>query len=494
MKLGSGILKTCAGIAIGTAGLAAITAATLPVGSAHAATYLLDGKDTIVFRDGKILTGKIVSETETSVKFKGEVSGIAFEAEYQKSDILSMKRGTDAAPGGKPATPAKPETKPDPKSDAAKDAKKDAGKSDSAAEAANRVYYADLNGEFGVDISATPMIRALRDAKANNANVIIFRLSNKWGTEMDEIQNQETADDETIIEDVFGVVGIYDKVFVEELPKIYPERPRIVFWVNQAMGGCSMLPFTSSEIYMTSEGRLGGMGYLFATVAGARDKVVQQKLMSARLGHLEGMANKGGYSPQIIRAMCSYEYVLSYKMDGGKPVYIEKIADPTKGEVLLTDSGRDIEADTMQQRVRGEGNDFLTLRAKLAEDLGISKGTADDFQSLLSRMDILNNHTKVESKSARISSDWAAELDTARRTIRRLWQEYGEVEVQAPGGYDERTRARGERRAKVEGMIAQLRRYEESLGGWMRQNRIPPIPMLQQILDRIRLEQAADRR
>src|SRR5262245_32071060 len=59
--------------------------------------------DTLIFRNGRTMKGKVLSESATSVRFKGESAGIPFEADFAKSDILEIKkgaRGPETAPAG----------------------------------------------------------------------------------------------------------------------------------------------------------------------------------------------------------------------------------------------------------------------------------------------------------------------------------------------------------------------------------------------------------
>src|SRR5437868_15533951 len=60
-------------------------------------------QDVILFRNGKMLEGKILSETSTTVRFKGKIAGIDAETDYPLSEILSIKKGVAVT---NPAAPA----------------------------------------------------------------------------------------------------------------------------------------------------------------------------------------------------------------------------------------------------------------------------------------------------------------------------------------------------------------------------------------------------
>ena len=107
-------------------------------------------EDILIFRNGNVRNGTILSETPTSVKFKGVVSGIDYTTDYPKSDILEIKHGVKAAAGA---------GTPDPKTTPVPAAKAPAVTDDGIAK--KNVYWVDLKGVFGEDISQTPIRQAL---------------------------------------------------------------------------------------------------------------------------------------------------------------------------------------------------------------------------------------------------------------------------------------------------------------------------------------------
>ena len=53
-------------------------------------------QDVLIFRNGTVKYGKIVSENATKVVFKGMAAGIAYETDFEKADILEIKRNVEA--------------------------------------------------------------------------------------------------------------------------------------------------------------------------------------------------------------------------------------------------------------------------------------------------------------------------------------------------------------------------------------------------------------
>lgn len=407
--------------------------------------------DTVIFKDGRVLKGRVISQTDTTVTVQGEVGGIPFKTEYSRADILDVKIAEKPAPDPKAVpTPGTPEAKP-----AVKPAPKAGAVSDPADDTAKKVYTIELTGRFGRDISQTPIRAAVDDAKNNGADVLIFMIENDWSY----FGQVEKSEDDSAFEELFRAEDM-DEIFSDEIPQ-WPKPPRVVFWVKKAMGGAAFLGLACPEIYFHSEGKMGGIGGLNQILGDIGDDVVRRKLYSARLGHAEGIANRGGYSYMLVRAMAITEYVLSVSFDGANPVYAERDPEDT-GEVLLTDDGKDDNKDTDASIVAGEGNDVLTFNAKLAKDLLVSKGTADTLDDLRFEMGLSRNSTVVKGKSAQIMKSWRDGVNKAERDIRRLLQDAKEV----PQGttFDERTRARGKEKNILRQIQAILDRYGEAFG------------------------------
>lgn len=466
-------------------GLAIVGLAAATGGIAHAqgasdskTTAAADEEDVLVMKGTNLeIRGTILEETDSKVRIKGVKYGIPFETEYAKADILSIRRGkktegsnkTPATPAANPAdtkTPAR-ETKPEP----------------AAAGDQVRVYYAELKGEFGTDITQTPIRRAIKDAQDNKADVIIFMLENEIKMrDGSEVQNDVAG----LFDQIFRAEAI-TPIFVEEIPKQWPKQPKVVFWVKQAMGGASLLPFVCPNIYMSSEARIGGIGYLTEMI-NRGDKVVADKQYSLRLGHARGWFIAGGYDPRLLHAMAVRDFVLSAKITGDSIEYFERMADPLKGEMLLTDDGAGANVDSMGDRVRAVGNDVLTLDSKTARTLRISKGTTDSLDDLMFQLGLDRTGKIIPGRSKQIMEGWSRDVADATKRLQALWREYNEVTVAEPGGFDERSKARSTQIAKLNQMLELIRRYEEVLA-----DQFPEV-QIRGLIDRIKFQQMSDNR
>lgn len=365
--------------------------------------------DVLTFRNGRVVEGHILSETATSIEMKVVVAGISTTTTYSKTDVLAIERNVPKKVGAAPEATAKADEK--------KDEPKTAPRSDAA-----KVYLLEVKGIFGRDVSETPLSKAFDDAASMDPDVIVVR--------MDSTQDNGS-----------GFDGLFRaEAMTPIVEKAIGEGRRVVFWIKEATVGAAFLPFVSPEIYFMSDGRMGGIGTLQDFDIG--DERVNEKQISLRLGHAEGIAITGGYAPELVRAMARSDYWLSFRSRGGQIEY--KMTEPTKedladGWILLSDDGKGKNEDSMEDSVRKKGNDVLNLDEQLARTLRVSKGTADTLDDLVFALGFGSNYTSLEGKGSKILEDWADRVDEARDTLRRLREQLEEAN-QGGGGRGEDAR------------------------------------------------------
>lgn len=430
-------------------------------------------QDRIIFHNGRVVEGKILEETDTEVRMRINVAGMQAETTYDKSQLLKVEYGEDAgeeadetpAPAAASAARASDRSEPQDRSNR------------------TRVYVLNLEGVFARDITQTPIADAIREAQRLNADHIIVKVNNDWTNPQNRFE--ELSDD---------VIGRFDGFFrTKEIAPLLREDlrkwdnpPKLTMWVHTAMGGAAFLPLLSDTIYFHPDGKMGGVGGILEMFGNRGDKGVVEKQISLRLVTAQGFAIESGYDPKIIEAMTRVDYVLSYKMVGGRPVFVERMpADPS--EILLTDDGTDDDfMDAMEDRVRGLGDDFLTLTAEMAHRLGVSKGTVRSMDDLLFELGIARTAQMV-GNSERIMEQWSDGLDRAELQLRSLWEE--QQGVQVGGDWDERRRARGRKINLLEQMRRLIRKYSEALPG-----NYPTEPQIATMIEQLKLEQLRDKK
>lgn len=466
-------LATLASVA-GTYGSALAGAPAMP-----RASIALADEDTLIFKDGKVVTGKILKEDATSIKFKGSVGGIEFEADYKKDDILEIKRAKVDPKGDKPKTT---DTKPvddKSKTPAAKTTNDEAAPTEGGV----KYYTMELSGHFGWDISQTPIRECMREAIKGGADYVIVIMNNDWSQGPKELSEDRKPED-AAFDELFRAEDM-DDIFSSEL-RNYDKPPKVIFWVKRAMGGGAFLPLVCPTMYFSSDGKLGGIGNLTRLFGGTGDEVVRQKQYSLRLKHAEGIANTGGYSIQLLRAMAIPELVLTVAYPNGDPVFYERMPEGP-GEFLLTDDGQGENADTPKALEAGEGNDVLTLTAKLAQDLRISKGTVDDLDQLKFELGISRNGVEVKNRAKQIMESWSKGLEQAMRDLRRLRNDANAIQI--GGDFPQRTKARGQRKQILQKMQGILKKYGEVFG---EETRLGMDSQLQQEIDQLDHDQTLD--
>ncbi len=403
-------------------------------------------EDVLIFRDGKIRKGQILSETATEITMMVTVGGIKAEATFSKSDILDVQRDVEV----KDAMAAEADDEPAERT---------------ATDGAPVVYYTEFRGTFGRDVSATSLADLVEDAKKHDPqpDYLIFKVDCAFSNIMEDgaADFAEQFDQFTTAYDMAPIIT--DEI--RDDPK-WVKKPELVFWVKQALGAPAFMVLMSDNIYYTSDAKHGGVGGLDRLFDGMGDLVVREKQRSLRLGRAEGMAARGGHPAAIVRAMTRGDYELSFDLVGGKPVFHEYSVE---GQYLLTDNGREENADTMEEFARAIGNDHLRLDAETAYRLGVSKGTVDTLDDLLYELRIDRDHVLIDKAGKKVLDNWRRGLAGAERNIRRLIRELNGIQVE--GDYRSRNQARGRMINILEDVKVLLDRYGESINprkiqGW----------------------------
>ncbi len=433
-------------------------------------------RDVIIFKDGRIVEGRVLEETATEIRFEVKVGSIAAPTVYRKADILEVQRG--AATTDAPQTPA-PNVR---------DERRDASPRVTGDPGAPGVYVMEMTGRFGRDISVTPIRNVLEDARQHKPDVLIVVIDNAWTFG----DGSDAPDDAAAFGQIFLAEDI-EPIFTQEIPQKWGYMPRIVIWVKKAMGGACFLPFNFPEIYFHPDGKMGGIGNLIYQYGTTGDEMVREKLFSAGMGHARGMANHGGYDPRIVTAMARTDYVLSYRMVGGRAELLERLPEGPNEFLLTNDGTKDEFKDTIQALARGEGKNTLTLTPQVARDLGVSKGTVSNLDELLFELQMHRRHNMIEGRAKQIWERWGKDITEGEREIRRLMEEFGRIQVQ--GDYNQRSAARAQQIRTLQRIQQVLKRFEEVAKlGLMRLDNVPSPQQIDVMIEQIRQEQMKDKR
>jgi hypothetical protein len=329
-----------------------------------------------------------------------------------------------------------------------------------------RVYVIPVRGQFGQNVTATPLKRALNDAKKEQPDVIMVVIDctftingqtyQEWATGAGEIVWQSNA---------LPTAGELSTLFHEgirddaEWKTRKGEKPRIVAWVKHAMGPATMFAMSFREIYMAEGAHLGGVGYLDQMMNddGGSQRVLE-KWRGARLGRFTGLLQLGGYPEELARAMARSDTLMSVDFQGGKPVFREDLA----GEIILADGADETRRDTLQDLVRMKGNDVLTMDAELAKKLGVSKGTVNSEDEMVASLGIERTYAVRGDRAAKEMIRWSREVAQAEQRFAQRWREFNQIQVNGQTA-TERNAQRGKRLGILNQIKRDLEMYKESI-------------------------------
>jgi len=453
-------------------------------------------QDQLILTNGTTVKGKVIEENATSVTMLVEFPGMApVKTTYQKTEIVQLKRDVAVAPSAAASgSTSAPETKKDKPKDLIKE-KLPPTVTDEATAA--KIMVLKLTGFIGKDVSPTPMTN-------------LFKEIDKEFDDLDvsgHVKSEHREDHVVVFKvdastpDNRGFDGFFAaEKLAPELEKQFEKGRRVVFWIEDAVGGAAFLPMISPEIYWMKKGRLRGNGDLDKFDIG--DKMVNEKQISLRLGHAEGIPIKGGYGEagvSVVRALARKQNWLVVRMEGGKPVILQR--EPKEEDlkdhnwVILKDNGEGKWKDDKKT----EGNDFLVLEADWARNLGLSKGTCDTEEDLVFAFGFQRNYSIIEKpKSAKVLDGWKKEIENALDLIRqrpgpqgepvgKLWQKFQDADV--TGDYNRRRSARGIKISALQEVQSILRRYAEVFDPEGQQ-----VSQLNVEIEKLKQEADADRR
>ncbi|MCK4873305.1 MAG: hypothetical protein KAS72_11315 [Phycisphaerales bacterium] len=381
--------------------------------------------DKLYYRDGTVIVGQIISETDTEIVIEVIVGDIPpQERTFSREGLIYIEYDVPYEGDKDPTEEERRRDEVDP---------------DSVG-----VTVISLKGKFGFHISQTPLREAMEAVEKTDAQYVILKLNCFEGNVFS-------------LGDIFKVLQEY----------IYDEwkddGPDVVIWVEFAFQGAGLLPFVDEDVYFKSDGIMGGVTRFDDDIREApADDMIKEKWISATMGQVEGVCIQGGYDTRLVKAMIKESFELSVDFVGGQPIYHEDLT----GKYVLTDNGEGEYEDTISeggQTVRFQNqNDVLNLNAEMAYRLRVSDGTADTLDELMSLLHVRKWH-EIDGKPQRIILKWSDGIERARAQIRSGWEQIQRMRGSVNGDYRERTRKRGAILNELKKVERLVRRYQEVL-------------------------------
>jgi ClpP class serine protease len=309
-------------------------------------------------------TGRLLATAEHSITVECLVAGRLAQMTFFTGDLVSMTRTDSAAVPAKPAAPgttAAPSTPSKP------------GGDNSPASAAARtsdrgVIVLPLTGIVGLEFRHEEIDLVEKEADRLGPGQVIVLVIDSPGGAMNEM--------ETISNKLLRL----------------KEKHRIVGWVRKAISAACATVLHCDEVYFTTSGSAGAMT-AFNMVQGAlKDEELQRWLDAA-----SRIAEAGGHSPEIARAMIHAPLMVSYDRD------------PVTGQVTFYEdlSG---EFDLSDEKTN------LVLTSSEAAKCGFADGIADTEEELARLLDM---PTWVEKSDVgrKASEKWLATVKRANEKL-----------------------------------------------------------------------------
>lgn len=219
---------------------------------------------------------------------------------------------------------------------------------------APKVYTIPFRGQLGTDITPPIYKDVIEDCKAKKPDLIVFTLESADYNQIDYIGDDDRTER--------GRFDPYElREVVNRLKEDLRHIPQVV-WIKDVAGPASPLAFPWPDIYMRSNARVEGLTFAYMN-AGHPDWEVHRKFLAAWVGIACGFLEAGGYDKALGEAMIIPD---------------KKLSVSWKGRELIWQQNEDgtYVVDNNEKAVP-------TFNAKIAEDLMLSKGTADDIDDLM---------------------------------------------------------------------------------------------------------------
>ena len=295
------------------------------------------------------------------------------------------------------------------------------------------IYVIPMEGQMGTDVHPSIYEDLIKDVEKVNPDIVIYRLK---AADIDEIYYRANDDRREA-----GMVLIEE---YRDLVKDLHEKieARQVMWVEDSVGIASLFALSWPEMYMGEDARLWGLEMLSKMAGGWSDADVASKMLNAWVGIGNGFLQKGEYPLEIGWAMMRPEYTLSAKFKGREVSW----ANDTRGHWVVDSSDKSV----------------ARFDNTLAEEMGLSKGTASSLEDLVFLLgyreyEEIPNGVEMHEKYV---EDWRRTFDRTRD----WWRDYVQKRGWANG--QDAVKFLGGAKNDLERIIRAMRTYPAVEARW----------------------------
>ena len=269
-------------------------------------------------------------------------------------------QGAQKSPAGSSSKPAPSQTKKASAKSSSKAASDPKGTAPAAApaEKLKSVYLVPFKGQFGTDIHPACYDEILKDLETKRPDIIVFQLDSA------DVDRVDYMGEDPSNMGVFSVAS--DDTMMRKLLRDFKDKhgyAQQYIWVKDSVGFGSLLAFSWPNMYMAPNARLYGLNRAARFWTRIEDPEVRAKFREAAVAIINGFLSSGGYDLKIGEAMLRPEMLLSASYKGRAIEWRED----TKGYWVV--DGRD--------------DSTAGFSAESAEELGLSKGSAESLDELM---------------------------------------------------------------------------------------------------------------
>jgi hypothetical protein len=256
----------------------------------------------------------------------------------------------------------------------------------------------DGKGQIGTDIHSSIYEKVAQDVKAKKPDLLILKL------ESYDRKRRDWLGDDTSREEV----GRFDREDARNLRRLFTEElgdiPQVM-WVKDSVGFGTVFALAWPHMYTDGEARLYGLARVNEFTQHP-DAEVQRKFEAAFISIVNGFLKEGGHPDVLGLAMIRPEKKLSVSFKGRE---LEWHPDTT-GQIV----------------VDGDEARVANFDARLAEDLGLSRGTADSIEDLMFQLGYREWDASLtkEQDGTKLVGDYIKGWRSAWEDSLKAWGEY----------------------------------------------------------------------
>jgi hypothetical protein len=424
-------------LALTIAGLAVLLPSTV-ISQAHAvhnahATVAIDGQDVIHMRDGRRLTGRIISEDNNQIVFRYVDPNLNLQTTItlQRRDILEIERNVQTDRDDDVSIDDADAGDDDPiENSRPSDLPVGLAEGDADDESLPAFYVIPMRGQMGTDIHPDIYKQILPEIRRQNPARVVWVMNCSDREELimpiDENRNPERGI--PMLDEYRDMIAMIHRE-LEGIPQ--------VIWIEDSHGISSLVALAWHDVYMSPNARLSGLRSLYNMPDRFQNVDVRAKMMAATLSSVYGFLERGNHPLEIAEAMVVPERNLSASWRGRK---VQWRLD-TSGEYIVNASDRQT----------------ANFNAKTSEELGISKGTVETLDDL-ALLEGFREYRVIEGGADAMVQRYVRDWRRTFENTQTWWADFNQHMGWATG--DQAVRWLGRARADLGRIIAAMKRYQ----------------------------------